>query len=144
VRLVRKFWNELDSFPKMKRCAWIEAQSLVPVGIANGQGLVVDVQALDALDASLVRTIDDALTKLQTYGLTEQALSSPVQLRKILFDDWKLPVLKEGKTGASTDKTVLHELSFLDERAALIRTYREAVGNRRKFVETIRKSVTYH
>lgn len=144
VRLVRKFWNELSPFPKMKRCAWIESQSLVPVGIANGQGLVVDVQALDALDVSLVRTIDDALAKLQTYGLTEQALSSPVQLRKILFDDWKLPVLKEGKTGASTDKTVLHELSFLDERAVLIRTYREAVGNRRKFVETIRKSVAYH
>lgn len=44
-------------------------------------------------------------------GVQELNLGSPKQLAKILFEDLKLPILKKGKTGPSTDVGVLEELS---------------------------------
>jgi DNA polymerase I-like protein with 3'-5' exonuclease and polymerase domains len=82
------------------------------------------------------------LEKLAPHGVTEKIVRSPMQLGKLLFDDWKLPVLKEntgaktGKVSRATDKEVLHELAFIDPRAKELRAYREALNNETKFAET--------
>jgi DNA polymerase-1 len=67
-----------------------------------------------------------------------------------MFEDWGLPVLKQntskktGKTTDSTDKEVLHELSFIDPRAKYLRQYREALGNKTKFVDAPEASAEYN
>lgn len=137
------FLQHLKQSPKQLAAARIEAQCLVPIALANVRGLLVDEHALDELDAVLADKVQTLSKALAEHGVGQEVLASPVQLRDVLFDEWGLPVLKYGKTGASTDKQVLHELGLFDERARMIREYREAVGNRRKFVDTLRESIRY-
>lgn len=40
-------------------------------------------------------------------------IASPIQLRQVLFDELKLPVLRKTKTGASTDQEVLEQLALV-------------------------------
>lgn len=151
LRLARQFYNELAaSSPQRLRAALIEADSLPLVAKANLMGMLVDTEAATALGNKLVQVADDMLARLAPFGVTEKVVRSPKQLSKLLFEDWGLPVLKQntskltGNTTDSTDKEVLHELSFIDPRAAQIRAYREALGNKTKFVDAPLDSVTYN
>ena len=140
----------LDLTPEQRRCAQIEACCLSMVAEANYTGMVVDTLACNELGAWLTGTADEMLEKLAPHGVTEKVVRSPKQLAALLYDEWKLPVLKENKgktTGIvsrSTDKEVLHELAFSDQRCADLRKYREALGNRAKFAEGILASTTYN
>ena len=142
--LTMQFLDALAQSPQQATAAKIESRCLVPIALANVRGLPVDITALDALDARLQQHIDTLSDTLDASMVSQDVLASPVKLRELLYSDWELPVLKSGKTGASTDKTVLHELAQLDARAQAIRDYREAVGNRRKFVDTLRASAQYN
>jgi DNA polymerase-1 len=90
------------------------------------------------------------LAKLAPHGVTEKIVRSPMQLGKLLFDEWKLPVLKEntgkktGKISRATDQEVLHELAFIDPRAKDLRAYREALNNKTKFADTPLLSAEYN
>lgn len=136
-RLAKHFYNLLE--PKQLKAALIEAQCLPMVAKANYDGLLIDTLAARELEASLTTTAEKALEALSPDGVTETVVRSPTQLSKLLFDVWGLPVYKEttgkktGKTNRATDKETLHELSFRDPRAKVLRTYREALNNRTKF-----------
>jgi DNA polymerase I-like protein with 3'-5' exonuclease and polymerase domains len=88
------------------------------VAEANFRGMPVDTLYARELAAKLENDAAVLLEKLAPHGVTEKIVRSPMQLGKLLFDDWKLPVLKEntgkktGKVSRATDKEVLHELAF--------------------------------
>lgn len=136
--------------PEQRRCALIEADCLPMVALANLRGMLVDTIATRDLQARLVDDADTMLEKLAPHGVTEKVIRSPLQLSKLMYDEWKLPVLKEnqsaktGKISRSTDKEVLHELAFSDPRAADLRKYREALGNKAKFADAVLASVEYN
>lgn len=148
LRLTRDRWLRMTE--EQQRCAMFEAQSLPLVAQCNLRGMKIDPLAAKELSAKLLRVANEQLEKLEDYGVTEKIVRSPTQLARLMFDVWGLPVLKEneskvtGKTSRSTDKEVLHELSFMDERVKELRTYREALNNRTKFAETPVKSLAYH
>ena len=150
LRLTRTYYNLLAQEPQRLRAALIEADCLVDVAKANLIGMLVDVPTTQSLGNRLVEVADDMLLHLGPHGVTEKVVRSPKQLSKLLFETWGLPVLKQntskltGNTTDSTDKEVLHELSFIDSRAAEIRLYREALGNKTKFVDALLKSVEYN
>src|SRR5262249_53947322 len=52
-------------------------------------------------------------------------IDSPLQLRKVLFEELKLPVKKKTKTGPSTDQDVLEELALLHPLPAKIIDHRQ-------------------
>jgi DNA polymerase I-like protein with 3'-5' exonuclease and polymerase domains len=142
------FWHELS--PRQLNCALIESASMSLVAQANFTGMPVDVLAARELSATLKKTAADLLVELAPHGVTEKIVRSPTQLGKLLFDVWKLPVLKEntgkktGKVSRATDKEVLHELAFQDPRAKQLREYREALNNDTKFAETPLISADYN
>lgn len=144
----RHAWGLLNN--RQQRAAMIEAESLPQVALANFRGMMVDTFATRELQAKLDHEADECLTLLAPLGVTEKIVRSPIQLGKLIFDDWKLPVLKENKSkitgnvSRSTDKEVLHELSFLDPRAKTLRQYREALNNKTKFADTPLKSCLYN
>ena len=150
LRLTRTYYNLLAQEPQRLKAALIEADCLVDVAKANLIGMLVDVPTTQSLGNKLVEVADDMLLRLSPHGVTEKVVRSPKQLSKLLFETWGLPVLKQntskltGNTTDSTDKEVLHELSFIDSRAAEIRLYREALGNKTKFVDAPLKSVEYN
>lgn len=150
LRLTRTYYNLLAKDPQRLKAALIEADCLVDVAKANLIGMCVDVPTTQSLGNKLVEVADDMLLRLGPHGVTEKVVRSPKQLSTLLFETWGLPVLKQntskltGNTTDSTDKEVLHELSFIDSRAAEIRLYREALGNKTKFVDAPLKSVEYN
>lgn len=146
--LTEHFYKMLEA--SQLRAALIEAECLPMVALANLRGMVVDTIAANELQAQLVATAAKKLELLAPHGVTEKVIRSPLQLSKLLFDEWGLTPLKTntsektGKTSRSTDKETLHELSFVDERAKELRAYREALNNRTKFAEAPLASVDYN
>ena len=141
--IAKLIWDQLT--PEQRRAAAIEAECLPLVAQANYEGMVIDTLACRELGAHLKNVATEMLQELAPHGVNEKVVRSPKQLADLLFDQWKLPQLKETKTGArSTDKETLHELSFADARVAKVRKYREALNNAAKFSATILDSVAYN
>ncbi len=93
----------------------------------------------DAILAAMGRGIkekEDALRQ-EIYALAGETfnINSPVQLREILFEKLKLPVLKKTKTGPSTDASVLEELAGRQEVVAKILQLRYQFKLRTTYVE---------
>lgn len=142
-------WESLSD--TQLRAALIEAQSLPMIAQANFIGMEIDELVCDELSAKLIKTADEMLKDLAPHGITEKIVRSPKQLGEVLFDQWLMPVLKENKSKdplkpntRSTDKEVLHELSFRDERCRKVKTYREALNTNGKFIKAILTSVEYN
>lgn len=69
-------------------------------------------------------------------------LNSPKQLRRLLFDDLKLPILKKTKTGPSVDAEVLEELALMHpipEKIVELRKLVKLVGT---YLEPLPKQTT--
>lgn len=145
--LTRKFYKKLT--PRQQQAMWIEAQCLTMVAVANVNGLLIDTTYARALEQKTADTAAQLLGQLTSHGVTEEIVRSPKKLGELIFDTWKLPVLKlntsakTGKQTRSTDKGVLHELAYMDGRAAELRSYREALNLGTKFAETPRLAVEY-
>lgn len=148
LRLTKRWMDTLS--PQQLKAALIEADTLPIIARANLHGMPVDVLAARELEQHLTDTAAAKLALLAKHGVTEAVVRSPTKLASLMFDDWQLPVLKENvgkkteKVTRSTDKEVLHELSFLDPRAKELRAYREALNNRTKFATGILDSVAYN
>lgn len=74
-------------------------------------GIRVDPDLLRSLSAECGRQLEQIEEKIHAAAGKIHNLDSPLQLRKLLFEDLGLPIVKRTKTGASTDQEVLEELS---------------------------------
>ena len=146
-------WEKLTDV--QQRAIMIEAESLPMVAQANLHGIPIDYLTTRHLAAKLDIEAAGLLADLAPHGISEVVVRSPAKLAALMFDDsdkggWQLPVLKvnKGKDGKpdtrSTDKEVLHELSFVDERAKKVKLYREALNAKGKFCTTVLESVDYN
>jgi len=148
ARISKMIWDQLDE--TQRNCAMVEAECLPLVAEANLNGMLVDTVTTHELRQYLTDRANDLLEELEPHGITEKVVRSPKQLSELIFDVWKLPVIKEnvskktGKVSRSTDKEVMHELSFKDDRAAKVKQYREALNNRTKFADALLKSADYN
>jgi DNA polymerase-1 len=144
----RHWWNTLSE--SQRRSAVIEARTIPLTAGANLRGIPVDTLCARELDVKLENDAILEGTKLAFMGVDTKVLRSPLKLSALMFDEWKLPVLKENKSkitgnvSRSTDKEVLHELAFIDPRAQIISAYREAENNRTKFAATPLASAEYN
>lgn len=147
--ITKMIWARLT--PAQRNACLIEAACLPMVAQANLDGLVIDQLTVAHLGAKLDGDAAAFLAQLAPDGMREDIVRSPAKLGELMFDQWKLPVLKENKSkvegkpnSRSTDKEVLHELAFLDPRAKGIKLYREALNAKGKFNESVAASVAYN
>lgn len=157
-------WQKLST--RQQAAVLIQAACLPVVAQGNLYGLDIDQLACRHLGAKLDVDAAKLLSELAPDGITEAIVRSPAQLGNLMFNPasptpeqiaqgitpgWQLPVLKENKSKdptkpntRSTDKEVLHELAFIDPRAAKIKAYRETLNARGKFNESVLESVAYN
>lgn len=143
--LTETFLSQLTT--QQKRAALIEAACLPLMAETMVEGLRVDVEQAARLSEKLDTDAKVAMVTLKmTAGdIDEAVLSSPVKLRKLLFQEWGLPVqVLTDKGDPSTNRDALTQLAPLDSRANLLNTYREAKNNRTKFAEGVLKSADYN
>jgi DNA polymerase-1 len=84
----------------------------------------VDRDILDELSREFEAELDDLRSKINELAGKEINPNSPTQLREVLFEDLDLPVKKRTKTGPSTAKDVLEQLSELHDLPELILEFR--------------------
>ncbi len=74
-------------------------------------GMRIDSAALAALSARYAERLVELEREIHALAGHPFSIASPIQLRTVLFEELGLPVVKRGKTGASTDAEVLEELA---------------------------------
>jgi DNA polymerase I-like protein with 3'-5' exonuclease and polymerase domains len=145
LALTELFWKTMSA--DQRRAALIEAAAIPMVAEVTAAGISIDMAAVADLELSLRSRLLDLRRVLDQTApeLTDAALASPTQLRKILYTDWGLKPTHFTNTGAaSTDREALIDLAQHDERAALVNEYRETRNNLTKFVVATRESVVYN
>lgn len=138
------FKKLLAEKPWAYKAMLMECKAIPHVAEHYIHGLDVDVEHGKRLQLSLDAQVDALAAELEAEGAPVTVLNSPVQLRKLLFDDWGLPVVRETPKGEpSTDKFAMFDLAPLDERVAKMQRYRELKGLRTKFVDKVLESCAY-
>ena len=87
-------------------------------------GIRVDAEELKRQSATLTTRLDETIKEIHLLAGHEFNIDSPIQLRKVLFEEQKLPIRRRTQTGASTDQDVLEELALIHPLPAKITEHR--------------------
>jgi len=103
----------------------------------ESNGIKLDLERLKKLAKDLESESLKIIEKIYTLAGTHFNLNSPLQLRTLLFEKLKLPVIKKTKTGPSTDEEVLEKLSSQHPLPKLILEYRQLNKLKSTYVEPL-------
>ncbi len=100
-------------------------------------GIRLDTKLLKALSQDIEKRLVGLIADIYCLSGTEFNINSPKQLREILFDRLKLPVVKRSKTGPSTDEEVLRKLADKHKLPALLLEYRQLMKLKTTYIDTL-------
>jgi len=100
-------------------------------------GIKLDTELLGHLSRDLERRLIKLIENIYEISGSQFNINSPKQLREILFERLKLPVVKRSKTGPSTDEEVLRRLSDKHALPALLLEYRQLMKLKSTYVDTL-------
>ncbi|MFO0918605.1 MAG: DNA polymerase I [Planctomycetaceae bacterium] len=104
---------------------WDLERPLIPVlADMEYQGVRVDRAELERQSVELAARLERLVQEIHDLAGHAFNIDSPLQLRKVLFEEQQLPVKKKTKTGPSTDQEVLEELALLHPLPAKIIDHR--------------------
>ena len=101
------------------------------------EGIGIDRNLLSKISANLEKKLRILNKDIYEIAGEEFNINSPLQLRKILFDKLKLPIVKKTKTGPSTSEEVLEQLSTRHSLPAAILEYRRLFKLKSTYVDTL-------
>jgi DNA polymerase-1 len=104
-------------------------------------GVKIDKQFLKDLSADLEKRMVGLIKEIYRISQAEFNINSPKQLRVVLFDKLRLPVIKRTKTGPSTDEEVLRRLCAKHELPRLILEYRQLAKLKSTYIDALPKLV---
>ncbi len=100
-------------------------------------GIKLDLNVLKSLSRDLEKRLIRLVEDIYDKSGAQFNINSPKQLREILFEKLKLPVVKRGKTGPSTDDEVLKALSANHELPALLLEYRQLMKLKTTYIDVL-------
>ena len=103
----------------------------------ESRGVCVDTKLLSDLSedySSKIKSLEEESHELAGHAFS---LSSPLQVRTVLFEEQGLPVVKRTKTGPSTDAEVLEELASLHELPAKLLQHRKYSKLKSTYVDAL-------
>jgi DNA polymerase-1 len=100
-------------------------------------GIRVDPEKLRLLGGELEREMQRSQERIFKLAGHEFNIQSPLQLRKVLFEELQLDAKKMTKSGASTDSTVLEELAISHELPGEILNYRSLAKLKSTYVDVL-------
>jgi DNA polymerase-1 len=100
-------------------------------------GIKLDLEVLHKLSGEIEERLAKLIDKIYVLSGREFNINSPKQLREVLFEKLKLPVVKKGKTGPSTDEEVLRHLAKRHELPALLLEYRQLTKLKNTYVDIL-------
>jgi DNA polymerase-1 len=138
VRLRGIFEPQLDEMAARKLMNDVEIPLVPVLADMEWTGISIDVEGF----AELKKRFEGERRRLETTihksAGREFNINSPIQLREILFDELKLPVLKKTASGPSTDASVLQQLAEAGhELPALLMEYRAVTKLENTYIDTL-------
>ena len=100
-------------------------------------GIKLDLKVLDKLSKDLEKRLIKLIEDIYSMSGCEFNINSPKQLREVLFEKLKLPVVKRSKTGPSTDEEVLRNLASQHKLPALLLEYRQLMKLKSTYIDTL-------
>jgi len=100
-------------------------------------GIKIDRGHFQRLSKKLSDRLKELSTQIYKTAGMEFNINSPRQVAEVLFEKLKLKPIKSGKTGYSTDISVLEELSKLHPLPSLLLEYRICEKLKTTYVDTL-------
>ncbi|MEX2174532.1 MAG: DNA polymerase I [Pirellulaceae bacterium] len=104
-------------------------------------GIRVDVLRLQELSGQFAERIAQLEREIYEIAGREFNIDSRLQLAQLLFEEFKLPILKKTKTGPSMDAEVLEELAALHALPAKVIEYRQNAKLKSTYVDALQQLV---
>lgn len=137
LRLDEELWKEIELAGLGTLARELELPLVPALARMERRGVLIDRNVLSAVS----QEVDQQCTALlgKVYGLAgrEFNVGSPPQLAQVLFTELKLPVLKKGKTGPSTDHEVLEKLGESHPLPKAIIEYRNVAKLKSTYLDTL-------
>jgi len=100
-------------------------------------GIKLDLGVLSELSVEIEKRLIRLIEDIYAAGGSQFNINSPKQLREVLFEKLKLPVIKKTKTGASTDEEVLRALAATHPLPALLLEYRQLTKLKSTYIDAL-------
>ncbi len=123
-RLARVLREQLDREDLLQLYETVEDPLIRVLARVQQRGIRLDIAALRTQQQELARRADQLAERIYQIVGHRFLLTSPKQLRRVLFEELGLPVLRRGQTGPSTDQEVLERLAQEHEVPRLILQHR--------------------
>ncbi len=101
------------------------------------RGVRIDAGRLATLSSEYAARLEALEREIHELAGRSFSIASPIQLRTVLFDELGLPVMKRGKTGASTDAEVLEQLAPLHPLPAKLLEHRKYTKLKSTYVDAL-------
>src|SRR5688500_17949971 len=111
LQLHERFAPQLESYGLTRLFQEIEMPLVEVLARMESEGVSIDLEWFRSLKARFKAERQAVEREIYEIAGMEFNINSNLQLREILFDKLKLPVLKRTSTGPSTDASVLQELA---------------------------------
>ncbi len=100
-------------------------------------GIKIDLEILNKLSKDLEKRLIKLIEDIYSVSGSQFNINSPKQLRGILFDKLKLPVIKRSKTGPSTDEEVLRKLADKHQLPHFLLEYRQLTKLKSTYIDAL-------
>jgi DNA polymerase-1 len=100
-------------------------------------GIKLDLKVMEKLSKDIEKRLIKLIENIYDMSGSQFNINSTKQLREILFEKLKLPVVKKSKTGPSTDEEVLRNLAAQHKLPALLLEYRQLMKLKTTYVDTL-------
>jgi DNA polymerase I len=110
-QLAPQLWQEVDGAQLGQLARDLELPLVPVLSRMEGFGVRVDQSVLSEISREVDTQCAAQEAELQRLAGREFNVNSNAQLAQVLYSELKLPVLKRGKTGPSTDAEVLEKLA---------------------------------
>ena len=141
VGLIRRLKPELEKELSQKMLFSLFNELEMPLADVLAQmelnGIKLDLRILKKLSGEIEKRLIRLIEDIYEISGSQFNINSPKQLRNILFEKLKLPVIKKSKTGPSTDEEVLRKLADKHKLPALLLEYRQLTKLKNTYIDTL-------
>ncbi|MEW6434546.1 MAG: DNA polymerase I [Myxococcota bacterium] len=136
-RLAPELWTEAEGVGLAGLARELELPLVPVLAKMEAAGVLIDRAALAEISKQVDASCEALLADVYKHAGREFNVGSPVQLAQVLYEDLKLPVLKKGKTGPSTDHEVLEKLAEEHPLPRAIMEYRNVAKLKSTYLDTL-------
>jgi DNA polymerase-1 len=142
LRMRQHFEPQLAAHELMSLYQDVEMPLISVLADMEWNGIAIDDARFATLKERFQREREQVQLEIYKEAGEEFNISSNVQLREILFNRLKLPILKKTPTGPSTDASVLQELAEEGHKLpSLLMEYRELAKLESTYLDTLPRQV---